>query len=400
MTQWISRLATAGAAALLVCGASPAFGSTESRALTEEGYSRAYELRFAESLATLGNARLADPSDPAPARAVAAVTWMEILCAQGVATFEAFEGDASGDAVSRPAVDRRLSERFSTHIDAAVQLAQRQLTITPHDIDAQYQLGASSGLLALYHGTVEGRTFAAFREGRRAVAIMERIRQRDPTHREAALIPGMYRYAISTLSWPKRMIAGMAGLPADREGGIQLLERAAADSAATVTDASLILTIVYNREGRHAEAAAHLTRLQARHRGNRLLALNMAATALAASEPQAAVKAITEALALHPTFAEPMIPGERAMWLYIRGAARASLHDPGALEDLRQSLGNGPRDWIRARAHLELCGLALRARDYHQVQADCDAAVYYGERGADNRAVERAKRMWRERNPS
>jgi hypothetical protein len=316
---------------------------------------------------------------------------MEILFSQGIATFEAFEGDASGDAVSRPPVARHLSGRFLAQIEAAVQLAQRQLAATPQDLDAQYQLGAGAGLLALYRATVEGRTFAALREGRRAVAIMEGIRKRDSARREAALIPGMYRYAVATLSWPKRMVAGIAGLPADREGGIQLLETAAADSAETATDAGLILTIVYNREGRHSDARAHLARLQARHPDNRLLPLNMAATALAASDPRAAVQAITDALARNPGFEEPRIPGERAMWLYIRGAARVALHDTGAREDLRQSLSNSPRNWIRARVHLELCRLAVRAGSYQEGQAQCDAAVHYGERGADSRAVERAR---------
>ena len=98
----------------------------------------------------------------------------------------------------------------------------------PEDIDAQYQLGATVGLLALYRGTVEGRAFAAFLEGRRAVSILKRVREQDATHRESALIPGIYRYAVSTLPWHKRLIATVAGMSGDKEGGIQLLETAAA----------------------------------------------------------------------------------------------------------------------------------------------------------------------------
>lgn len=120
----------------------------------------------------------------------------------------------------------------------AVRLAQSQLAVRPDDTDVQYQLGASSGLLALYRGTVEGRTLAAFTEGRRAVAIMERIRERDSGHREAALLPGIYRYAVSTLSWPKRMLAAAAGMAGDGDGGIRLLETAASEPAETATDAA------------------------------------------------------------------------------------------------------------------------------------------------------------------
>jgi tetratricopeptide (TPR) repeat protein len=324
---------------------------------------------------------------------------MEILFAQGVATFEAFQGDASGDRVQRPAVDRSLMTRFLSSAEEAIQLAEQQLAVTPADADALYQLGASEGLLAIYRATVEGRTWVAFVEGRRAVRTMERVRQQQKEHREAALILGMYRYAVSTLSWPKRMLASAAGMPGDRSGGIALLETAAVLPAETATDASLLLVIVYNREGRPAEALRHLRQLRERHPGNRLLVLNAAATALAASDPAAAVDTITTGLATEPRFHQPSVLGERAMWYYIRGAARVALNDAQAAEDLRRALASGPRDWIRARTHLELARLALRSGDRRQARLELDAAERYGRLAADDVTVARAKQLWRERSP-
>jgi hypothetical protein len=100
-----------------------------------------------------------DPRDPAPTRAIAAVTWMELLFAQGVATFEAFQGDASGDHVRRPTVEPALATRFLGSFGDAIQLAEQQGAVTPADAGALYQLGASTGLLALYRGT--GRATSA-----------------------------------------------------------------------------------------------------------------------------------------------------------------------------------------------------------------------------------------------
>jgi hypothetical protein len=174
--------------------------SPRSRELTQEVFNRAYALDFPGSLSLFDQARKADPSDPAPARAAAAVTWMQILFTQGVATFEAFTGEASDDSVRRPPVDRALTARFTTYANEALDLSRRQVAADPGDVDALYQLGATSGLLALYRATVEGRTWAAFVEGRRAVRTMERVRERQRDHSEAALILGMYRYAVSTLS--------------------------------------------------------------------------------------------------------------------------------------------------------------------------------------------------------
>ncbi len=394
----ITRDARVIALLILLIGA-PSFAETSprSRELTREGFGRAYALDFMESASLFERARVADPSDPAPARALAAVTWVQILFAQGVATFEAFVGDASDDAVRRPPVDPTLAANFMKNVTEAIALAEHRVTAARPDTDAQYQLGASTGLLALYRATVEGRTWAAFVEGRRAVRIMERVRERQPNHREATLILGMYRYAVSTLSWPKRMLAKAAGMPGDRAGGIELLELAATPPADTATDASLLLAVVYNRERRYAAAAHHLTRLRTRHPENRLLVLNAAATALAASRPADAAQAITAVLTSGPQFDRPPVLGERAMWFYIRGAARTALGAAGAAEDLQRALTSEPRDWIRARAHLELAKLALQAGDDAQATAQLEAAEKYGRRAGDSMSIEGARRLKQQR---
>lgn len=292
---------------------------------------------------SLPTARLADPLDPAPARALAAITWVEILFAQGVATFEAFQGDGSGDTVQRPSVDRTLSGRFLQSATEAISLAERRVAGAPTDADALYQLGASTALLALYRATVEGRAWAAFVEGRRAVRTMELVRQCKQEHREAALIAGMYRYAVSTLSWPKRLLANAAGMPGDHVGGIALLETAAASSAETATDASLLLMIGYNREGRHADAMWHLHQPRERLPRNRLLVLNAAATTLAACDAAAAAASITKGLAAQPGFDQPRVLGERAMWYYLP-ALRARACVTGAAPTIYE------RRWQATRA--------------------------------------------------
>ncbi len=81
-------------------------GSPLSRARTRDAYALAYDLRFAACLAMLEKAAEADSLDPGPERATAAVTWMEMLFAQGVATFEAFTGEISKTDVARVGIRR------------------------------------------------------------------------------------------------------------------------------------------------------------------------------------------------------------------------------------------------------------------------------------------------------
>jgi predicted Zn-dependent protease len=75
-----------------------------------------------------------------------------------------------------------------------------------------------------------------------------------------------------------------------------LAPAAAGGQAATSTDASIVLMIVYNREGRDPDALRHLRTMVRRHPSNRLLRLNRAATELAAGSGAAAVQTVDEGL--------------------------------------------------------------------------------------------------------
>ena len=391
-TAFLRRLTLGSSAAplLLAAAVTAVEASPESRRLTREAYDLAYDLRLNESLDLLSRARAVDPADPAPARAVAAVTWVNILCAQGVATFAAFEGTATGDVVARPAVPAVLRSRFTIHAEQAIALAERERHLRPYDLDAQYQLGASLGLRALYRGTVEGRALDSFNDGRKAVSLLDSVRRRAAHHHESALLPGIYRYAVSTLSFPKRLLAAASGLGGDRDVGVALLETAASETAATASDASMVLMIVYNREGRHRDALRHLRMLHRRHPANRLLRLNLAATELAAGDGAAAIKTIGEGPA---GLAEPQIPGERALWLYIRGAARVRVGDPSAGADLQEALTAGPREWVRARVHLELARLALASGSRVTAQKELERAVHHARRAGDATALAAAREL-------
>jgi tetratricopeptide (TPR) repeat protein len=336
------------ACALTAFSAGRVEGSPLSRERTRAGYALAYDLQFAASYETLAQAAAEDPRDPAPRRAIAAVTWIEILFAQGVATFEAFTGEISKGDVMRPPTPPILAARFRRTIDEARRLAEQQLARTD-DADAHYQVGATAALSAMYRATVEGRTLGAFNEGRRAVSAMERSRERDRGKRETALILGMSQYTVSTMSWTARALARVSGLSGDRKTGLVLLEEAASHGTETESDALLLLLIVDHREGRPADALPRLVYLEGLHPRNRLLLLNHGATALAAGRPLEAEQVLSKGIAEHDWEGAPMVLGEIALWYAHRGTARVRLHqNADALSDLQHGLSSNPRDWIEA----------------------------------------------------
>jgi len=376
---------------LVMIWAGRAGASPLSRAHTQAGYALAYDLQFAACYGTLAEAIRADPADPAPRRAIAAVTWIEILFTQGVATFEAFTGEISKGDVIRPKAPPLLVERFHRTIGEARGLAEQQLAHAD-DADAHYQVGATAALSALFGATVEGLTLGALNQGRRAVSAMERARELDRGKRETALVLGMSHYTISTLSWPVRTLARLSGLSGNRETGLALLSEAATHGAETESDALLLLMIVDNREARPADALARLAYLQRLHPGNRLLLLNHGATALAARRHQEAEDILSKGIATHAWNAAPAVLGEIALWFAQRGIARARLNlGSDAQADLRRGLLSDPRDWVRGRIHGQLGDLALIAGERMHARQEFEIAIDFSERGGDRAAAKEAK---------
>jgi tetratricopeptide (TPR) repeat protein len=390
----VPTLIAAAVCVLVAAGASPAAASPRSRDRTLQGYALAYDLQFVECYEVLADAVKADPNDPAPRRAIAAVTWIEILFAQGVATFESFTGEISKGEVERPEAPPALTDRFKRAITEAVSLAERQLAAADTK-DAHYQLGATAGLLALYKATVEGSILGALIERRRAVNAMEDVRARDPKNREAALILGMSQYTVSKMSLLVRTAARLGGLSGDRTKGLALLQEAAAPGAETETDARLLLMIVDHREGHPGDAAERLAALERAHPRNRLLWLNQGASAIAANQAKVADEILSKGIT-HWNDTGPVVLGELAMWLGHRGTARASLQrNAEAVADLERGLASQPRDWIRGRIHGQLGDLALAAGDRAQARRHFAAAIEYSGRGGDRASEDRAEQKLR-----
>ncbi len=372
-------------------GAGRADGSPLSRARTRDAYALAYDLRFDDCLAMLEKAAGADSLDPGPQRAIAAVTWIEMLFAQGMATFEAFTGEISKTDIARPAAPPALADRFRRAIAEATRLAAGQLERLD-DADAHYQIGATEALGAVYGATIEGRVLGSFTQGKRAVAAMERARQRDPGRREAALVLGMLEYTVSTMSWPVRTLARLSGLSGNRESALSLLHEAATFGTETEFDALMLLVIIDNREGRPAEAIRRLEYLRRRHPGNRLLTLNQGAAALAATQPLEAVRVLSDGLTNHATNEPPTVLGETALWLAHRGTALARLHRTDeAVLDLRRGLSSDPRDWVRGRIHVQLGDLAVVGGELARARLEYDTALGFAERGGDQAVVKDVK---------
>jgi tetratricopeptide (TPR) repeat protein len=234
----------------------------------------------------------------------------------------------------------------------------------PADADAHYQVGAAYGVMASYAATIEGRLMGSFSPARRAYREHERALELDPQRKDANLIVGLYRYAVSTLRAPLRLLAHLAGFGGDSDRALRMVEDAARYPSDAQPSALFTLILIYNRESRFDDALRVVGELQQRYPRNRLLWLEAGHTALRAGRPRDAVAALEDGLAHLARDPRPRAAGEEARWRYAYGASLVAVRDRVAAErELRVALAGATRDWVRGRVHRELGKLADLAGD-------------------------------------
>ena len=151
-----------------------------------------------------------------------------------------------------------------------------------------------------------------------------------PSRKDAGLIVGMYRYAISSLSLPSRFMARIAGFSGGRERGLRMVEEAASYPSDVQTNARFTLIVIYNRESRFDDALRVVAELQRQYPRNRLLWLEAGSTALRAGRPAVARQSLEHGLAMLAADPRPRAFGELARWGYYHGAALVALKETDA----------------------------------------------------------------------
>jgi tetratricopeptide (TPR) repeat protein len=367
---------TVGAVVLLLPAGPRAADVQQASALRARAFTAVYNLDYPEAVKLLDAAIAHDPDNPANERARATALWLQIVFARGSVTVDQYLGSfrRSDVDLDKPPADE--AALFAHHAGRALQLSERSLARRPDDVQALYDVGASVGLLASYSATVDGKVLSAFREARRAFDAHEKVLALDPRRKDAGLIVGTYRYIVSTLNLPMRWMAYVVGFGGDRALGIRMIEEAARYPSDIQTDANVALLLLYNREGRYADAMAVTRTLMARYPRNRLFWLEAGATEIRAGRYAEAERLLSEGVSRLPDDPRPRAFGEEALWYYKRGLARvARRNTAGAAADLERARGVPAREWVKARIELERGKLAdLEGRRDAAVQAYRQAA--------------------------
>lgn len=364
------------------------------RELRQRAADLAYNLDHDEAMQLLRQAVAAEPNDSANHRALASTIWLNILFKRGAVTVDHYLGSftkASVDVRNPPA---DLDAEFKREIARAIELAEKRVAASPRDAQAHFDLGTAVGLQASYVASVEGKLMAGFRAARRSYEAEETVLEIDPKRKEAGLVVGTYRYVVSTLSLPMRLMAYVVGFGGGKDRGLRMIEETVEAGGENRTDAEFALVLLYNREHRYNDALRVLDTLRRRYPRNRLVLLEAGATATRGNRPADAETLLTDGMAMLAKDKRVRIPGEDALWHYKRGAARVLLgRRDEALADLRAALTPGPAGWVQGRTHLELARLALKQGDRPGALREAAEAIAVCERSNDPICADEARRI-------
>jgi tetratricopeptide (TPR) repeat protein len=381
-------------AVLVLCMAvGPAHASEESARLRARAYQLAYNLDYDEATRQMEAAVAADSGDAAAERGLAVIPWLLISFSRGAATVDDYLGSISRQNVAMRQPPPELAARFNRHITRAMTIAEADLKRRPRDPEALYQIGATVGLQASYVATVEGRVLGAFRAARRAYDAHEQVLALAPARRDAGLVVGTYRYIVSAMSLPIRMMAYVAGFGGGKEEGLRLIEQAAAGSTEASADAKFALVLLYNRESRYADALRVLGELQRLYPRNRILWLEAGATALRGARAAEAEQHLSTGRRMLAGDKRPRMFGEEALWLQKHGATLGALGRRDEAEPLlRRVLTLESRNWVAGRAHAELGKLADLRSDRSSARQHFQQAVTLAEQDNDEIGAAAARR--------
>lgn len=390
----VDAVRAAACAAILLLLVPSARANSASDALRSKASMQVYNLDRDLALATFRQAVAADPQDAAAYRGVATTLWLSITFHRGNMTVDDYLGRDTRPNASQPPPPSDLAAGFREAIDRATAIARGRIAANPRDADGHFQLGAAVGLRASYTATVEGSVMGAFRAAREAYDEHERVLSLDPRRKDAGLIAGTYRYIVSTLALPMRVVAYVVGFGGGRERGLHLIEEAASYPGENQDDARFALVLLYNRERRYDDALKVLSILRERFPRNRLAWLETGSTLLRAGRPAEAERILTDGITRFASDSRQRMFGEDALWLHKRGTARAALGKMAEAEaDLNKALTVEGRKWVYGRTRLELGKLALKRGNRAAAQQEFQQAIALCQGDNDPGPADEARRL-------
>jgi tetratricopeptide (TPR) repeat protein len=225
-------------------------------ATSRKGADFFYNLEYDKSIHEFETVLNSHPDDPFAVNHLLTSVMFKELYRIGALDTELYSGDSFLTKKQFAPVDSKVAARVKELIDRASSLEEARLKANPNDIDALYARGVTRGLRSTWTGLAEKAWFAALRSAVGARHDHERVLELDPKYVDAKTIVGIHNYVTGSLPWAVKVAASVAGLPGNKQKGLDYLRDAAAHAPESGMDARITLALFLRREQRYPEALA------------------------------------------------------------------------------------------------------------------------------------------------
>ena len=272
-------LALAGAATLCAASAA-ALTPEETSARRAEALDHFYSLEYSQAIPLFEQLRDADPQNATWHNHVAMSYFYEILYRAGALQGDLFGASNRFFRTKKITPDAALASRFHKSNDEAVKLCELRLKKVPKpqrpDEAALYSCGVAYAARATYQGLVDRTLLDSLGSARRANDFHSRLIRSNPRYFDGYLVPGLYDFLLGSLPRAAKVLFFFAGMTGDKQRGMQKVEKVVESGDSARHDARILLTVMYRREKRHADARRAMEALGAAFPRNYIFPLEIA----------------------------------------------------------------------------------------------------------------------------
>jgi tetratricopeptide (TPR) repeat protein len=270
--------------------AAAALSPQETQRLLQEGLDRFYNLEYDSAIADFQRLRADNPRNPDWQNQLAMAYLYKQLYVAG-----ALEGDLFGASnkffrTRKIVPNPELENHFRTANSAAARICEQRLKQRAQDEGALYACGVAYAARATHQGLIERSMLDSLGSARRSNDYHTRLARIAPRNYDAYLIPGLYDFVLGSLPGPVKVLFFFAGLHGDKQRGIQLVESVAQWGNGARHDAQILLTVMYRREKRFADARREVESLARTFPRNYILPLEVASLHRSADEYPEAIR--------------------------------------------------------------------------------------------------------------
>lgn len=293
----------AALAALLLCGAGavalPAAAlpaSEDDLELLKKGVDHFYNLEYDQAIAAFEKLRDADPDNPSRQNDVATAYFYKQLYMAGVLQGDLFSSSNKFFRTKKIQVDPAIEKPFWGATRAAIRSCEQRLKSDKTDEEALYACGVAYATRSTYQGLIERSKFGFLSSARKANDYHVRLLRRNPRYYDAYLIPGLFDFILGSLPKPLKVLLYFAGLSGDKQRGIQAVISVTEWGQEAKESAKILLTIMYRRERRHADARQVIEGLAKSYPRNYIFPLEVASLYHSEGEDEEAIREYTRVL--------------------------------------------------------------------------------------------------------